>query len=73
MSECLGVPNKMNSSKDIFDARSNDGATMVEKTKSSGIWVGLSVMFPMRFWVALMGVFLLTKGVECPTETSTAL
>ena len=24
----------MNSSKDIFDARSNDGAAMVEKTKS---------------------------------------
>ena len=34
MSECLGVPNKMNSSKDIFDARSNDGAAMVEKRKS---------------------------------------
>ena len=33
MSECLGVPNKMNSSKDIFYARSNDGAAMVEKTK----------------------------------------
>ena len=73
MSECLGVPNKMNSSKDIFDARSNDGATMVEKTKPNVIWVGLSVMFPMRFWVALMGVFLLTKSVESPTETSTAL
>ena len=33
MSECLGVPNKTNSSKDIFYARSNDGAAMVEKTK----------------------------------------
>ena len=34
MSECLGVPNKMYSSKRIFYARSNDGTAMVEKTKS---------------------------------------
>ena len=27
------------------------------KQSQSVIWVGLSVMFPMRFWVALMRVF----------------
>ena len=59
----------MNSSKDIFDARSNDGAAMVEKTKSE---CGLSVMFPMRFWVALMRMSLSRKSVECLTEKSTA-
>ena len=54
MSECLGVPNKMNSSKDIFDARSNEsmGQQWWRKQSQSVIWVGLSVMFPMRFWVA---------------------
>ena len=31
---CFGVPNKMNWSKNIFDAQSNDGAAMVEKSKS---------------------------------------
>ena len=31
---CFGVSNKMNSSKNIFDARRNDGAAMVEKSKS---------------------------------------
>ena len=30
--ECLGVPNKMNSSKDNFDAESSVGATMVGTT-----------------------------------------
>ena len=68
--ECLGVPNKMNSSKDNFDAESSVGATMVETTNPV---CDLSVMFPMRFWLVLTRVFLLTKNAVCLTETLTAL
>ena len=64
----------MNSSRDIFDARSNDGAAMVEKTKSECDLGGFECdRFPMRFWVALMRIFYSRKSVECLTEKSTAL
>ena len=67
MSECLGVPNKMNSSKDIFYARSNDGAAMVEKTKLECDLGG----FECDVSNEVLGS-MLRKSVECLTETSSA-
>ena len=64
----------MNSSQDIFYARSNDGAAMVEKTKSDCDLGGFECdVSDEVLGIALMRMFYSRKSVECLTEKSTAL
>ena len=63
----------MNSSKDIFYARSNDEAAMVEKTKSECDLGGFECDVSDEVLGSIDENVLFKESVECLTEKSTAL